>query len=95
MNTSNQPHSAVARKVSVKRRYGAAMPAVPSDRLQQRWARPERKGRDADMHLATRGLAQCHARLAAMPADFLDWMEKVPPWPATAPECLGSVRDRS
>jgi hypothetical protein len=93
MNPYSQPHSAIARKVSVKRRYGASMPAVASDRLRRRWMRPASEERSVAMQDATPGLAQCHARLAAMPADFLDWMEDVPPWPANVRERLGAAHD--
>lgn len=95
MNTHLQPHRAqnhrmIARKVSIKRRYGASMPVAPSDRLGRRstyasgrgWPRDPRRASDMD---------QCHARLSAMPADFLDWVDAAPAWPEGARECLGEA----
>ncbi|WP_372424516.1 hypothetical protein [Salinarimonas chemoclinalis] len=32
------------------------------------------------------------ARLDALPADFLDWMDDVPAWPLDGPEVLGGRR---
>ena len=91
MNTHRQPHRMIARKVSVKRRYGASMPTVPSDRLRRRCARPE--GQATDPEHVMRGLDQCHARLAAMPTDFLNWVEEAPVWPVDARECIGAAHD--
>lgn len=93
MNTNHRSHRAIARRVSVKRRYGVSMPAGPSDRLRRRM-RP--KADEGARHTRWPGdLNPCHARFAAMPSDFLNWLDEPPAWPAGTRECIGEVRGAS
>lgn len=37
-------------------------------------------------------LREVEGRIANLPKDFLDWMDRMPPWPEGADEIIGSHR---
>lgn len=83
-----------ARRWSAKRRFGASMSITQASSI-ARTRQPHRLiGEPGPLNGDTVFAAQCRARLAAMPPDFLDWLADAPPWPEGVPEILGPLQDR-